>query len=111
MNDEIVTILEVGRAPKNALTELRARILDVRGRKCADLRTFAQGPTGPTPTKAGLCVAVENFAPLAALVVKLARAAEAAAPKESTHPGPASDSSDNGAGGDGPPAPNQESEA
>ena len=110
-NEDIKELAVIGRCPKNSQRQLIARIVEIGGRKCADLREFVDTAEGPKYTKRGVCIAVESFSRVVALVEKLAHAAAAAVGKESTHPGPESDFPDTEAGGDGAPAPNQESEA
>lgn len=96
---EIVEVAVVGRVPKNAMTEVVGRVVEIRGRQCVDLRVFAQTANGPKPTRAGICINLEGFGGVAELVRKLARAAAAAAPvEEGTSPGPASGDDDSGGG-------------
>ncbi|MBM4039763.1 MAG: hypothetical protein FJ290_14745 [Planctomycetes bacterium] len=88
----------VGTAPKNAMQTVRARLVKVRGRVCADLRCFAMTVDGEQPMKAGFCVSAEGFPAVAELVRKLARAAAAAVPaQEGTSPRRLSGKADSGA--------------
>jgi hypothetical protein len=66
---------EVGRFQKNALSEIRARLVKVHGRPCADVRMFAVKSQGEmVPTKAGLCLSREKLPELRALVNRLVAA-------------------------------------
>ena len=72
----IETVKEVGQCQKNSTTTVVARVVDVHGRRCGDIRQHVRSAAGAlTPTKQGLCLTVDKLPELAALVNALVEAA------------------------------------
>lgn len=75
MNEVMQVEVEAGRMAKNAMSEIVARLVRVRGTPCADLRVFALATDGALkPTRAGLCLAREKLPELRKLVDALVAA-------------------------------------
>jgi len=71
-NDRITVEKDCASFAKNATCEVRGRFLNVRGRACADVRTFAAGAGGDmVPTRAGVCIGREKLPELLALVERM----------------------------------------
>jgi len=71
-NEYITVEKDVASFAKNATSEVRGRFLDVRGRSCADVRTFAAGAGGDmVPTRAGVCIGREKLPELRSLVERM----------------------------------------
>ncbi len=65
---------------KNRTQEVQARLREYRGAQLADLRVFVADDAGePIPTKAGICVRVEQLHELRRAVDALIEAEEARA--------------------------------